>query len=239
MAKCAPSAAAKVANLWPGMSGPTSIQFTRLGRGLPISRPNQFAQIHSRYYHQQAYNTAGVSQLTFFNVGASEHVSNMNNGVVPDDRPFWLTGLCVTFQNLTAAGAASGGINAADDLSTMATRADEVRKILEGGLLQLRIGDRMILETQDLTHFPSDGGFYVSAAGQGVPAAGAGKGAFVNYTNGEPISGNRFRFPAPYPVLPGKPVSVILKWQSLLTITTNAGRIKVELVGETVSPLNA
>lgn len=73
----------ELASIWPGMTRETAVQFTRVGRGLPISRPNQFAQVHVRYYHVVDYPAAGTTQLNFFNVGAREHVCNLNNGEVP------------------------------------------------------------------------------------------------------------------------------------------------------------
>lgn len=229
--KCPVSVAAQVANLWPGMTAATAIQFSKLGNGGKITKPNSFVQKHERYYHQVAYAAAGQTQLNFFNVGASEHVCNLNQGLVPDERPFWLTGVCVTFQDLTAAGAEDGATHHATSLASIALRASEIRKVLMSGLLQMRVADRLILDVQDLTHFPSDGAFNVaSVAG---PTA-----ALVSYSNGLAVAGNRFRLPAPYPILPGKPVSIALKWAAVQSITTNGGRVKVELVGESVLPLN-
>lgn len=233
MASCKPSTAARIANVWPGMTLATSVQFTRIGRGLPISRPNQFAQIHARYYHVVDYPTTGASIFNFFNQGASEGVTNLNNGLVPDERPFWLTGVCVTVQDLTAAGADSGAKYAAT--AAPLTRAQEINQILSSGLFQLRVSDRMILDVQDLTHFPSDGGVFV---GSNVSTqATAALGSAVWWNNGSPMAGNRFRLPAPYPILPGKPISAQIKFQALKTITT-AARVKVELVGESIMPLN-
>jgi hypothetical protein len=228
------SAASIAANQWPGMTKDTSAQFTRVGRGLPISRPNQFAQVHQRLYHVLDYATGGATQLNFFAANMAQHVCNVNNGMLPDERPFWLTGVCVTFQDATAAGVRSGNqLNAA--AITSLARAEEVRTILQCGLLSLSVADREILHVQDLTHFPSDGGYHVSAAAVSYASATAGSVATGN--NGEPIAGNRFRLPQPYAILPGKIISCKLLWQSALSITT-AGRIKVELVGESIMPLN-
>lgn len=227
------SVANKAANVWPGMTLATSVQFTRIGRGLPISRPNQFAQIHARYYHVVDYGTSGSTQFNFFNAGASEGVTNLNNGLVPDERPFWLTGVCITVQDLSAAGADSGVKYAAD--ATSLTRAQQINQILAAGLFQLRVADRLILDVQDLTHFPSDGGLFVGA--NISTQATAALGSAVWWNNGSPMAGNRFRLPAPYPILPGKPIAASIKYQSAKSITT-AARVKVELVGESIMPLN-
>lgn len=223
------------ANLWPGMTLETGIQFSRIGRGLPVSKPNQFAQVHVRYYHVVDYGAAGDTQFTFFNAAQSDHVTNVNNGQIPDERPFWLTGICITPQDLTAAGARSGTQLSAAAITAFA-RAEEIRTILQGGLFQLFLGDRKIVEAQDLTHFPSDGGPFVSSAAISFAAATNASAAPIN--NGEPVAGNRFRLPAPYPILPGKTIKALVSFKSLLTITT-AMRLKVELVGESILPLNA
>lgn len=229
-----PRPGANAANVWPGMTAATAAQFTRIGRGLPISKPNQFAQIHVRYYHQQTYAAAGQNQLTFFQVNASQGICNLNNGVTPDERPFWLTGICVSYQFLTAGGAAStlqpystgvlGGVG-----------YNEINQALQGGLLQLYVGDRLVHEGQDLTKYPSDGGTWTAPATNSATTA-----SITPINNGMPVAGNRFKFPAPYPILPGKPITVFLRWLAAVAITgATAGRIKVELCGESIMPLNA
>jgi hypothetical protein len=213
------------------MTAETAKEFVRIGRGQPISQPNIFAQLHVRYYHQQANAVAGQSQLTFFNVASSEHVCNLGNGLAADERPFWLTGMAITAQDLSSAGAASG--SSIDVAATVPfTRLEEWRKIFTAGLAQVYVADRLIHEGQDLTKYPSGGGID-SAVGVAVTT-----GAAASWNNGIPHAGNTFRFPRPYPILPGKAVRVLLKWQNLLTIATNGGRIKVELIGESVAPLN-
>lgn len=219
------------ANIWPGITEATAREFVRVGRGQPISAPNTFAQLHVRYYHQQAYATTGHTLLTFFNVGASEHVCNLGNGLAPDERPFWATGISITAQDLTAGGAVSGTSSSAT-VTTGIGRLEEWRGILSAGLLQFYVADRLVHEGQGLDKYPTGGGAHVDGAATGLTG-----GAVVNWTNGVPHAGNLFKFPRPYPILPGKSVRVFLKWQSLLTITT-AGRIRVELIGESVAPLN-
>lgn len=220
------------ANIWPGITEATAREFVRVGRGQPISAPNTFAQLHVRYYHQQAYATTGLTQMTFFNVPAAEHVCNLGNGLAPDERPFWCTGITVTAQDLSAAGAVQG-VASATGATTAIDRMEQWRGILAGGLLQFYVADRLIHEGQGLDKYPTGGGI----AADGV-ATGLTTGAASNWTNGVPHAGNVFKFPRPYPILPGKACRVLLKWQSLLTITTNAGRIRVELIGESVAPLN-
>jgi hypothetical protein len=225
------------ANLWPGMTLETAQQFSRIGAGLPISQPNKFAQVHVRYYHQVNVAASGVTQLSFFNVGQQEHISNLNNGLAPDERPFWLTGICFTPQDLTTAGAINNEFYtaAAQGANQLNAHLNYVRAILQGGLFQLFIGDRKILDVQDLTHFPADGGFspVVAATLTSTHSMGGPQ-------NGQPIAGNRFRLPAPYPVLPGKQILGIVKWQSAISTTAaaNAFRLKCELVGESVLPLS-
>lgn len=218
---------------WPGLSGETDKQFTLLYQRKQISAIQQYAQRHERYYHVVDYATTGHTSLTFFNVGATNDVCNMNNGEVPTERPMLLTGLCITPQDLTSAGARSGAQYATS--AAPLTRYEEWRSILQAGRVVISIADRPIFEAQDLTHFPSDGGLCNFSAVS--TQATAALGSLVSYNNGAPIAGNRHRFPAPWPILPQKKITVTLYWSQVLTITT-AGRIKVELVGESVAPLN-
>jgi len=230
-----PSAAQQAANanIWPGMTAATAAQFTRIGRGLPISKPNQFAQVHVRYYHQQTYAAAGQTQLTFFQVGATEHVTNLNNGIAPDERPFWLTGLTCQFQFLTSGGAASTAQPfSADTVASVAFQ--QISNAMAAGLLQLYVGDRLIHEGQGLDKYCADGGAWSS------PSSALASNNVVPYNNGMPLAGNRFKFPSPYPILPGKPVKLTCRWQTAYAITgLTAARLRVELVGESVMPLNA
>lgn len=231
--KCPPTTASGgVANQWPGMTRDTSRQFTRVMKGIGVDRPNQFAQVTQRYYHIVDYPTTGATLFTFFNVNASEHVCNLPNGTLPDERPFALVGLSVAWLDFTAAGVRSG-VQLSVAATTPFTRAEEVRTILQGGLIQVRVADRLVLDAKDLTQFPQDGGFFCPAAYE-LGAATAGAAPFVN---GMPISGNYFKFRAPYAVLPGKKVDVQIKYPSSLTVTT-AGALKVTLIGEAVTPLN-
>lgn len=224
--------AASVANQWPGMTKDTSRQFTRVMRGLGVDRPNQFGQITQRYYHILDYPTVGATLFTFFNVNATEHVCNLPNGTLPDERPCALVGLSVAWLDFTAAGARSG-----NQFSVAATapwtRAEEVRTILQGGLIQVRVADRLILDAKDLTQFPQDGGFYCAAAYE----LGAATAAAAPFSNGLPVSGNFFKFRAPYALLPGKKVDVQIKYPTALSATV-AGALKVTLIGEAVVPLN-
>ena len=227
------------ANIWPGITEATAREFVRVGRGQPIAAPNTFAQLHVRYYHQQAYLESGTNLLTFFNVPAAEHVCNLGNGLAPDERPFWCTGITVTASDLTAAGAKSGSVYASA-LGDAATRAGDWRQVLAGGLLQFFVADRLIHEGQGLDKYPTGGGLHVDGAAVTNSTAST-LSSFSNWTNGVPHAGNVFKFPRPYPVLPGKSCRVLLKWNTAVTLSapsSTPGRIRVELVGESVAPLN-
>ena len=232
------------ANIWPGITEATAREFVRVGRGQPIAAPNTFAQLHVRYYHQQAYAEAGTNLLTFFNVPAAEHVCNLGNGLAPDERPFWCTGITVTPMDLTAPGAKSGSIvtgqTSAGNNIDSATRANDWRQVLAAGLLQFYVADRLIHEGQGLDKYPTGGGLHVDGAAYGTSNTTT-TSSIVNWTNGVPHAGNVFKFPRPYPVLPGKACRVLLKWNTLITLSAPSatpGRIRVELVGESVAPLN-
>jgi hypothetical protein len=84
-------------------------------------------------------------------------------------------------------------------------------------------------------HFPTGGGFAVDAIQLNQASAAAGQQCVWN--NGLPLATNVFKFPRPYPLLPGKQIKVNLKWPSLLTLTTTTA-LKVELMAEQVVPLN-
>lgn len=223
-------------NLWPGLSPATAQEFSRIGQGLPILNVNKFYQEHSRFYAVQDYGTAGHTSLTFFaNQQAQDGVCNLGQGEISIENPFWLTGICITFQDLTAAGARSGAQADAAAAGTPLTRFEQIRTILQAGLLKLQIAGRPVFERQDLTGFPQDGGYVASTALNTFAAAT--NSSLVACTNGVPLAGNRFQFTKPLAVLPQKRVRVDCLWQSALSITT-AGRLKVELVGETLKPLN-
>lgn len=226
---------AAAATLWPGISGSTAGEFNRIYRKQPVSNPSKFAEMSHRYYHNVDYTAGGHNLLTFFNVGRTDHICNLANGEIENERPFLFDGLCITFQDLTAAGARSGSQLDTASIAA-ATRAEQVRSILQAGLLKVYVGDRPVFEAQDLTHFPSDGGFDVSAGS--ISFATATASSLVPYSNGAPVAGNRFKFDRPWPVLPGKRLKVELLWAQALSIAT-PGRIKVELVGRSVAPLNA
>jgi hypothetical protein len=229
------TAMAAGAALWPGISGSTANEFNRIYRKQPVSNPAKFAEKSERYYHVVDYATTGHTMLTYFNAAKVDHVCNISQGEIENERPFLFDGLCLTFQDLTAAGARSGSQLDTASIAA-ATRAEQVRSILQAGLIKVYVGDRPIFEAQDLTHFPSDGGFDVGAAS--ISFASATASSLVPYSNGAPVAGNRFKFDRPWPVLPGKRLKVELLWQTALTIAV-AGRIKVELVGRSVAPLNA
>jgi hypothetical protein len=233
-------AAVSMASGWPGMSPETSRQFTRLGANLPVDDVNKFVQTHKRYYHVVDYATTGHTSLTFFNAPKQDHICNLQNGSIPEEQPVWCTGLCVTWQDLTALSSGSpsvtrSGVFSSASATTPFTRAEEVRTILQAGSLYLQISGREVLDVQDLTHFPSDGGAFAPATSISFAAAtNAGSSILLN---GAPIAGNRFRFTAPWAILPGQVVKCVLSWQTALSVST-AGRFKVELVCEQVSPRN-
>ena len=235
----AASAAIAASNIWPGITPETGEEFVRVGRGLPLKSPNKFAQLTQRFYHRQDYATGGASLLTFFNASIAEHVTNVNNGVLPDDRPAWITAVSVDFQDNTTAGARPSS-SAAAQLSSATggaafTRAEEIRTILQGGLLQMFVADRMIHEGQNLMRYPTGGGFSVDALQLTQGTAGNSQSAVWN--NGIPHANNLFKLPRPYPWLPGKALKVLLKWPAALSITT-ATALKVEVHAEQVVPLN-
>ncbi len=223
-------------NLWPGLSPATAQEFSRIGQGLPILNVNKFYQEHSRYYAIQDYATTGHQSLTFFaNQNANDGVCNLGQGEISTENPLWLTGLTVTFQDLTSGGVRSGAQASASAQNTALTRFEEIRTILQAGLLKLFISGRPVFERQDLTGFPQDGGYVAHSVANTF--ATAANSCLTSATNGTPLAGNRFQFTKPLAVLPQKKVKIDILWQNLLTITT-AGRIKVELVGETLKPLN-
>jgi hypothetical protein len=239
MRSAAVIAASAAGNLWPGLTSETGEEFVRIGKGMPLKSPNKFAQITQRFYHRQDYATGGANLLTFFNASISEHTTNVNNGILPDDRPSWITGISVDFQDITTAGARPAS-SAAAQLSSATggaafTRAEEIRTILQGGLLQMYVADRMIHEGQNLMRYPTGGGFAVDALQLTQASAAASQSAVWN--NGIPHANNLFKLPRPYPWLPGKALKVLLKWPAALSITT-ATALKVEIVAEQVVPLN-
>lgn len=230
-------------SIWPGMHPITADEFTRVGRGQPIQRANQFAQLHVRYFSIQDYATAGTTNLVFFNGSTNTNAAHTNlpQGDLPADRPFWLTHILVSPLDVSSAGARlvaeSATAGASFDTASFAAirRFSEIRSILQAGKLTLRIADRVIHEGHDLTSYPQGGGFCADAAQFGLAAAAASSA--VVYSNGAPVASNRFALPRPYPVLPGKLIRAEMSWGSALAITVALG-LKLTLCGESVQPLN-
>ena len=229
---------------WPGMNNVTAEEFSRIGNGQPISRKHAFAQIHVRSFWINDYATTGHTRLTFFSGGTVTNGSaqtNLPTGIYADDRPMWLTGLVVTPVDFTSAGARNVADSATagsvwDNASQAAVRRfSELRTIMQAGRLTLKVADRQIFETCGLDKFPAGGGLMCENI-QYTQAAAA-LGGVAAWSNGLPVAGNTFRFPRPYPVLPGKPIRVDLEWAQALVINVAAG-MKVELIGESVQPLN-
>jgi hypothetical protein len=210
----------------------------QIGGGLPGGEAKVQVRNGQRYWHRVAYGSAGTAgTISFFNVAKTPYVTNFPQAAsLPANFAFMLSSICFKlYQGIDITGARVAG-GAASSVSSGAplTLAEEMRTILENGVVNFAISDRPVLDNiYGLDAFPSGRGIDVQptiATTAGTTTTGA---AISN--NGAPLWANRMTWGTPYPILAGQSLRLDVTWQNALSMT-GGGVLMAELVGDLVLP---
>jgi hypothetical protein len=216
---------------WPSLTPETAAQFMAIRRGQGPTDVNKYRQIPGTYYHRRLFAAAGSTELRFFNDQARPHLSNIDGGRLPAERPMWLRAISfdledvTTTNNDTSIGAIIADGTFTNTVGTLA-RAEAKNNIANLALVQLRVGDTLVFDNTGLDTFPSGTGMAADVAG--TFAAG---GAAVNLHNGAPVWSNKAFLVSPFPLLPDKIIDLTVRWPLLVPITGGI-TIKATLWGE-------
>lgn len=115
-----------------------------------------------------------------------------------------------------------------------------MRWLTQGGYVTLKIGDRLHVEAAGVETFPAGKGYTVDVAFAGTAAALNAEAHVGN--NGVPHSSNSYELAPWAPILPQKPVTVTVQWQTLasgLALTGVDASIRCELDTILLSPANS
>lgn len=173
-------------------------------------------------YHLQTYDTAGSTQLTFFNVATGGYsVTNMDAAsVLSKGKRFAIFGIGIGFipGQVPVQGTADTTINSA---------LNDAKKVLEGvGWMELNILDKNYLREAPLTRVPAGTGLSVGGAGiqrtQGTPADGTFQVSYAS--NGVPMLSNIRKLRVPIPLPEQTKFAVVVNFPTAVTVTT-AGKL--------------
>lgn len=215
--------------IWKVLTQEVEDELYRLVTGQPVLRPAKYEIAHREYYHSQNYVAAGTTKMTYYNTGAADFTTNLNNGMVPDQEPFVCTGVALCPSDRTVAGALSTAraVNAVDTTSIDAQVL--LQDALAAGLFRLLLGSTEKLQVRNLFRLGAGGGF--SAAGPGTFTATDGQ---IYGGNGVPASTNVFKLPRPLVILPNTKVAATLEWATGIAIANYTGAWTLSLIGESV-----
>jgi hypothetical protein len=248
-----------ITNQSAGLDGDIQVAFDAILRGVKIPASVNLSKDvtvkRAKYFHRQSLGTTSVAagSLNFFaGTAASKFRCNFpNNGQLPQNYAFALKRVSIFITpGLSIAGAADvdgelfGGMTAAEaaamDVQTTQVgalgTAEDMRKILHGGHLALKIGDKTVAECHDLTNFPANRGLFGNAHSSTTDTGVTLHSAY--YTNGQPGAIGGWTFDPAYPVVPGRAVSLDLSWETALTVVDVGWICAAELEGILVTPAN-
>lgn len=208
----------------------------RIVTGQPV--PPRASVIVSRwsYYDSAPYAAAGTSAFnaTFFNGTYTPGVRNTPGPNLPNDHVFIVDSLGIELEHgYNATTFAEVAAGAQFDAALQATAlsfimAEQKRKILDSCVLQLSIGQDVIVDDYGLKRYPSGCGPYASPAIAGTAAA-TNVGSAAPMSNGVPSPGTR-RLIGPSLVTPTRPMKLTVQQLAGLPLT-NAGVIRADLQG--------
>lgn len=242
MATAVKISAPKAAAAWPGLSGNASAAARTLMNG-KVPNPSAWFARRKSFFHRIDYATGGQTSLQLFNVAPSNNVCNLPvQGSLGAETFFRLDSVHVIVQSgITAAATYTRAANGAQILrgasgASVVTNTEEIRTILEGGSLTIKIGDKNVIDNEyDLTRFPGYNGFKVNSAAATTTSTMEVVSALFN--NGCDNPDNCWKLKPYFPVLPQKTIRGELNWQAALAVTT-AFVLRVELQGVLLTPSN-
>lgn len=229
---------------WPGLSDQMqeAASFIMNGR---TPNPNVFNTRKHIFYHRADYATGGATSFKFFsNVAPSDHVCNLpTQGMLGAEMFFRLevirfkveTGV-TSVANPTRVGAGAQATSHATN-NTVLPMIEELRTILQQGLIFLRVGDRKVVDgVHGLDRFPQGSGVDAAAAVATNSATTlATHMALLN--NGQAHVSNGYVLNPKFALLPQKIIDMEVRFQAAMTVTT-AFVLKAELEGTLVTPGN-
>lgn len=210
---------------------------------VPDKKSGVFARRH-RFFHRVDYVAAGQGTLTFFNVGYTRWVCNLPQaGYLPNNMAFVVeavhlkpqTGITSAATFTRAAGGAQSNMTAAPAVNTgPAFNFEEIRTILEGGLVNFQVGERkLIADCYGCENLPAGSGL------QAMPAVATNSATAVNtlvvpFNNGAPIPNLGWVVTPKYEFYSDSQIQLTIDWQAALAVTT-AFVIKAEIEGVLIS----
>jgi hypothetical protein len=195
------------------------------------SIPQDMVRVTRRgFFHRQIVANAGNTNLSFFQSQAfNKYVCNLNNGRLNNDQFFILNSIMVDIDSgVTAAGAlAAAGAQVGGGVTYVVpqTAIEALRATAKNALLTLSVGNQIVAQAYGLHTFPSGGGLvaFPALSNVGALAASATTGrqdVISLFNNGNADAGNAYTLP-PYPIVPGRDVSLTIEWQALITLTND------------------
>lgn len=245
-ARAAAARSSAPAQSWPGLSPAMSAAAKMLmERKLPD--PNRFRVRPHTYFHRLDYPNGGTaSPLNFFNVQPTQFICNLNGGSgLPNDTFFRLDNVRIAFEpGVTAAAtftanASSALLTAGATTNTVAAFVEALRVVVQGGLVNLKIGDFVAIDgVPSISRFPQGAPGVSGSVGSSTNSATTLKTDMALVSNGNGGLDAVYSFPYGYPVLPGKQIAGSLLWQAALTLGAFTVPIRYELNGQLLSPAN-
>lgn len=229
---------------WPGLSDLMQDAASAIMNGRTPD-PNRFNTRKHIFYHRQNYATAGTSSIKFFsNVAPEDHICNLpTQGMLGAETFFRLEAVRfkvetgVTSAANPARVAAGAQATSGATTNTVLPMIEELRTILQQGLVFLRVGDRKVVDgVHGMDRFPQGTGVDAVAA-IATNSATTLATHMALLANGQPHVGNAFILNPKFALLPQKPIDLELRFQALMTVTTQFV-LKAELEGTLVTPGN-
>lgn len=220
----------------------TANAFNLVGNGWTPNR-NIYLSGRHQLYHRIDVPSDGSTEFKFFNVIEQTFISNLPMGKLDDETGVWLSGLSISIEtgrNVAGVADAGGGDQVVAG-STAIDLAEWLREMIDGGLVTLVIGDRRYVQDYGVKRFPASGGANL-AGGFGVTTTASAttiqdQALMVN--NGVPHTDNRYSFRPLIPLLPGKRLSLTIKYPVAIAPPSDTSAvIMCEFDGMIVKPSN-
>lgn len=246
--------ASELQSLYPGMSLSVAQAAERVRRGQNVDW-NRFHVRRRVFSHKLALlvNGAVPSSLAnntavfFGGQGPSPFVCDWYGGNgLPSDHVAFVRAVRLkavigeVFADGTADTASIEIQGGANYVATALTTQAFVRWLTQAGYVTLKIGDRLHVEAAGVETFPAGKGYTIDTALAGTAAASNAQVHVGN--NGVPHSSNSYELAPWAPILPQKPVTLQVQWQTLasgLILTAVDISLRAELDTILLSPANS